>query len=85
MILHLMDQAEIDLPYDRQVTLMDLETLEQLQIDPNELRSAYQQQVQAYLSSVRRSCIDSGAEYHQVMVQQPYDKALTQLMARRSR
>ena len=36
MILHLLDRSETDLPYDRQVTLQDLETGEKLQVDPND-------------------------------------------------
>src|SRR5690606_23130919 len=58
MILHLLDQAEIDLPYERQITLQDLETGEKLQIDPADLRETYQQQVQDYFTQVRRACND---------------------------
>ena len=42
MVIHLLDKAEIELPYDRQITLQDLETNEKLQIDPPDLRETYQ-------------------------------------------
>ncbi len=83
MVLHLLDKAEIDLPYDRQITFQDLETDEKIQIDPSELRDTYKLQVQQYLSSVRRVCNDCDIEYHAMFVNEPYDKALTQLMNRR--
>jgi uncharacterized protein (DUF58 family) len=83
IVLHLLDRAEIELPYDRQVTLQDLETNEKLQIDPADIREVYQKQVQDYLTGVRRACVDSDIEYHAMYVDQPYDKALVELLNRR--
>jgi len=83
MVLHLIDRAELELPYDRQVTLQDLETNEKVQIDPADIREAYQQQVQEYLVGVRRACVDCGIEYHRMEVDKPFDKALVELLSRR--
>lgn len=84
MIIHLLDKAETELPYETQVTLQDLETGEKLQVDPRDIRATYIEQVQQYLTGIRRTCNDSDIEYHTLFVDQPYDKALVQLMARRS-
>jgi uncharacterized protein (DUF58 family) len=84
MVLHLLDKAEVELPYDRQITLQDLETNEKLQIDPADLREAYTEQVEKFLVSMRRACNDSDIEYHQIFVHEPYDRALVQLMNRRA-
>jgi uncharacterized protein (DUF58 family) len=83
MVLHLLDKAELDLPYEQQTTLMDLETDEKIEIDPADLRTAYTEQVTAFLARMRKVCGDAGAEYHQMMVDVPYDKALVQLIHRR--
>jgi uncharacterized protein (DUF58 family) len=83
MVLHLLDRAEIDLPYDKRVTLQDMETGEKLEVDPRQLRETYQQQVQSYLGEVRRACSSSDVEYHPMFVDRPYDKALVELMNRR--
>ena len=83
MVLHLLDKAEVELPYERQVTLQDLETGEKLQIDPADLREMYQNQVQEYLTGIRRVCNDCDVEYHTMYVHEPYDKALVRLMSRR--
>ena len=53
IVLHLLDKAEIELPYDKQVMLEDLETGQRLQIDPRELRDTFKRQVEEYLSSIR--------------------------------
>ncbi len=82
-VLHLLDKAEIDLPYDKQVALLDLETDQRVQIDPSEIRDAYRKQVDEYLTQVRRACSDCDVEYHAMYVDQPYDKALTKWISRR--
>jgi uncharacterized protein (DUF58 family) len=84
MVLHILDKAELDLPYDRMLTFQDLETNEKIQVDPVELRETYQQQVAEFIASVRRACTDSGVEYHDLVTNVPYDKALVRLMSRRS-
>jgi uncharacterized protein (DUF58 family) len=83
IVLHLLDRAELDLPYEKQITLQDLESGEKLEVDPAALREQYQQQVQAYLADIRRACGTTDVEYHPVFVDQPYDKALIQLLNRR--
>jgi len=83
MILHLLDKAELELPYENQVTLQDLESGEKLQIDPADIRATYQSQVQDYLAQIRRVCNDCDMEYHSMMTDVPYDKAIVQLMHRR--
>ena len=83
MILHLLDQAEVQLPYDKQITLVDLETDEKLQVEPMEIRTAYRQQIQDYLAQVRRLCNDCDVEYHAMYTDVPYEKALVELMNRR--
>ena len=52
-------------------------------MDPSEVRETYQQQVQTYLADIRRACNNSDAEYHTIMVQEPYATALVRLLSRR--
>jgi uncharacterized protein (DUF58 family) len=84
MVLHLLDKAEIDLPYERQMTFQDMESGEKLQVDPRELREIYKREVDTYLARVRRACNDSDVEYHTMFVDEPYEKALVRLLSRRS-
>jgi uncharacterized protein (DUF58 family) len=83
IVLHLLDPAELDLPYESQLTFEDLETGQRVEVDPRELRPTYKQQVEEYLTAVRRACMDSDVEYHTMMTNEPYDKALVRLLARR--
>ncbi len=81
MILHLLDRAELDLPYDRMVTLEDLETKERLQINTADVRDGYKREIDEYLAKVRRACADTDVEYHQVFVDEPYEKALVKILS----
>lgn len=83
IVLHLLDQTELDLPYDKKFTFQDLETNEKIQVDPSEIRETYRQQVEAYMADIRRACNNSDCEYHSIMVQEPYDTALVRLLSRR--
>ena len=65
------------------VTLLDLETDEKIEINPADLRETFTEQVTAFLDGVRKACSDSGAEYHKLFVDIPYDRALISLMNRR--
>lgn len=87
LVLHLLDPAEIDLSgaaFQKQVTLRDLESGEKIQIDPADLRENYKKQVQDYLGTLRRVCNDCDIEYHAMMIDEAYDKALVRLIGRRS-
>ncbi len=83
IVIHLLDRKETELNYEGQITFEDLETNEKLQIDPADLRENYVKQVADYLASVRRACSDCDVEYHDLFVDQPYDKALVRLLSRR--
>jgi uncharacterized protein (DUF58 family) len=83
IVLHLLDRDEINLPHDKAVTLVDLETDEKLQISPADLRQAYGQQVGEHLAAVRRACNDSNVEYHLMHVHEPCERALVRWLNRR--
>jgi uncharacterized protein (DUF58 family) len=84
MMIHLLDPAELNLPYDRMLTFQDLETREKIQVDPSELREVYKKEVEQYLAQIRRACTDSDVEYHAILTSEPYEKALVRLLSRRS-
>ncbi|MDB5331162.1 MAG: hypothetical protein JWP03_2313 [Phycisphaerales bacterium] len=84
MMIHLLDPAELNLPYDRMLTFQDLETREKIQVDPSELREVYKKEVEKYLAQIRRACTDSDVEYHTILTNEPYEKALVRLLSRRS-
>jgi uncharacterized protein (DUF58 family) len=83
IVLHLLDKAETEFPYDKRMTLLDLETDEKIQIEPADLRQEYLAQVRQYLTEIRRACNDSEVEYESFFVDRPYDAALVRWLGAR--
>jgi uncharacterized protein (DUF58 family) len=83
IVLHLMDRGEAELPYDKQITLVDLETGEKLPVNPADLRQTYGDQVRDHLANLRRACNDCDVEYHLMYVDEAYDRGLVRLLNRR--
>ncbi len=83
IIFHLMDPAEIDLPFRDVVSLVDAETNERLQIDPRYVREDYRREVGDFLERYRRDCGERNIEYVHVTTDTPYDVMLLNYLARR--
>lgn len=83
ILLQPMHPAELDLPFARITTLVDLETGERVQVDPATIREAYKAEVQGFLDSYRRACSDAGIEYAMLPSDQPPEQALRSFLARR--
>ncbi|MBN1345664.1 MAG: DUF58 domain-containing protein [Phycisphaerae bacterium] len=83
IVFHVFDQAELDLPFNKLMTFVDMETQEKLQIDPKFIRHEYKRQVDAFVSRYRRDCSDSAIEYILASTATPYDVMLRGYLASR--
>jgi hypothetical protein len=75
-VLHVLDGAELSLTLTGRVDLKELETNARLMVDADELRDAYEQEVQLYLDELRRGCADCSATYRLIETRRPLDEAL---------
>jgi uncharacterized protein (DUF58 family) len=85
IVFHVFDQAELDLPFNKLVTFVDMETAEKLQIDPKFVRDEYKRQIDAFTGQYRRDCSDSAIEYIVASTATPYDAMLRSYLASRQR
>jgi len=85
IVFHLFDPAELELPFKRITNFVDLESGEKLQVDPRLLRSAYQDEVTAFVERYRKECSDRNIEYVLTRTDTPYDLMLLDYLARRRR
>ena len=84
LLLHLMAHNELAFSYQGSVTLKDLESGETLQLDADQQRPAYQQQLQAWLRSTAQTARRQGFDYHQLDTSQPLDEAMREFLRRRN-
>lgn len=85
MVLHILDAAEIefDLPGERLYT--DMETGEQLAVNPQELREPYRKALQERLRLFRASFREHAIDYEVFTTRDDYAAALTAFLRKRRR
>jgi len=84
-VLHLLDPAELHLPFDRPTLFRGLESAPHVMTDPRAIRSAYQAELEHFLKQLRRGCLDNEIDYRLVSTDQPVDVALSAFLAARPR
>ena len=83
IVLHLLDRAEMDFPFERPAVFKGLEGWPELVADPRSLRPAYLRELDSYLKAMRRACREAEIEYRLVRTDQPLDMVLSALLAAR--
>jgi uncharacterized protein (DUF58 family) len=84
ILFHVLDKAELELPFHEVTAFYDLETDEKLQIDPSYVRESYLQEIEAFVENYRRSCAEGGIDYVFTDTTTPYDYMLTRYLAKRN-
>jgi uncharacterized protein (DUF58 family) len=83
VVLHTLDPAELDFPFQQATMFHGLEQLGDLLVEPAQLRRAYKEEINRFTQQVRSGCLAQGADYVQVRTDQPLDIALTTYLAHR--
>lgn len=82
IVFHLLDQAELDLPFEGNILFEDLEAANlQVIADPRAIRSTYQQVVQEFIGNIRKQCHDSAIDYQIISTATPLDRALASYLS----
>lgn len=85
-VFHIMDRAEWTLPWEDMTLFEGLEGEGDVLAEPDELRSAYQNDVQEMLDRLQAECVRGDIEYFHVFSDTPIEAALLRLLnGRRSR
>ena len=85
IVFHLQDAAELEFPFQGATQFRDLETGEELEIDPAAVRDGYLEQVRQCGEFYRKGLAEAGIDYHLINTRQPYDQALSAYLNRRSK
>ena len=84
ILLHVLDPAESDFPFNRPTLFKGLEQYSEVLTDPKSLRKAYLDEFGQFLHRVRRGCRQTGMEYRQIRTDQPLDTVLPGYLAQRA-
>lgn len=85
IVFHVQDPAELRFPFDGATLFRDLETDEELEIDPVAVRAAYLERIESLAAFYRQGLLEMGASYHPIDTAQPYEQALAAYLNRRAK
>ena len=83
LVLHVMDDDELDFPFDGPTRFEGLELPAHLNCNPRALREGYLEAVDKFVSSLRHGCARDGVDYELIRTSQPMDAALAAFLSRR--
>lgn len=85
IVFHVLDGMERDFAFEGATLFRDLETGQELEIDPRASRGQYLGRLADAEATYRKGLADAGIDYHRLDTRQPYDAALSAFLARRAR
>ena len=83
LVLHIMDDDELDFPFDGPTRFEGLELPAHLNCNPRALREGYLEAVDKFVSSLRHGCARDAVDYELIRTSQPMDAALAAFLSRR--
>jgi uncharacterized protein (DUF58 family) len=82
VVFHVMDSAEIELPFDGNILFEDLEQADlKVTADPQTIRQAYRGVVDEFIDHLRKECHASSIDYQLVSTSTPLDRALVSYLS----
>jgi uncharacterized protein (DUF58 family) len=82
IVFHLLDPAELDLPFEGNTLFEDLEAADlRVVADPRAIRKTYRQVVDEFVGALRKQCHDSAIDYQLISTATPLDRALASYLS----
>jgi len=83
LVLHVMDDDELDFPFNGPTRFEGLELSDHLNCNPRALREGYLAALATFLDEVRRGCASHTVDYALLRTSQPLDAALAKFLTNR--
>ncbi|EMI22041.1 protein containing DUF58 [Rhodopirellula maiorica SM1] len=85
IVFHILDEAEVNFPYDGPVQFEDSETNETITVDATGFREDYLAQLNEFRDNFRERCANLRIDYVPLDTSMPFDKALTEYLMQRQK
>ncbi len=85
IVFHVQDATELEFTFEGAALFRDMETGEEMEIDPASLRATYLTQMKELTDFYRKGLAEMGIDYQLVNTKQPYDQALSAYLNRRAK
>lgn len=84
IVFHILDPAELDFPFRDTTLFKGMEGMPEILTEPHALRRAYQAEISAYLSEVKKGCQMIDIDYVPIRTDMDLDLALSSYLASRA-
>jgi uncharacterized protein (DUF58 family) len=84
IVFHVLDPAEVEFPFRQTTLFKGLEGLPEILTEPHALRRAYQDELGAFLSELKKGCQASDIDYVPLQTDRDLDTALASYLASRA-
>src|SRR5438132_10445638 len=74
IVFHVQDATELDFSFEGAALFRDMETGEEMEIDPASLRGDYLEQMKELCAFYKKGLTEMGIDYHLINTKQYYDK-----------
>ena len=82
IVFHLLDKAELELPFDGNILFEDLEHANlRVTADPQAIRAVYRKVVEEFVDRMRKQCHDNSIDYQLISTSTPLDHALVSYLS----
>jgi uncharacterized protein (DUF58 family) len=85
VVFHVMDDAELTLPYDRLTRFKDMEGAGRVVANPKNLRARYLARLQGFINTLEAACFERDISYNLANTREPYDLFLAAYLEKRAR
>jgi len=85
IVFHVQDPAELELPFDGTLLFQDVETGEEVEVEPEAIRAGYVEKMNELLERYRKRLTEAGMDYQLISTRQPFDHALSAYLSRRAK
>ena len=83
VLMHVLDPAEVDFPFEQMMLFRGLEGLPELLAEPRALRKAYLDELQKFLHRLKQGCRQQRIDYVLVRTDQSLEVVLSSYLASR--
>jgi uncharacterized protein (DUF58 family) len=83
IVLHVLDRAELDFPFQEATLFRGLEAFPELLTDPRSLRDGYLAEINGFIDSIQRACLNHKIDYVQLRTDHSLGTALSGYLAHR--
>ncbi len=83
IVLHLLDDDELEFPFQQLTLFKGMEGYPQLFTEPRALRDAYLEELNRFCDRIRHECLDHRIDYQRLNTSDPLDVALSSYLATR--